>query len=67
MQVKFVFTAVFAAVVLFVSSAASAITIEVGYPYSALFDVTIMDTIVPMIEKAHPGIQVKLRSTYDNY
>ena len=59
MQVKFVFTAVFAALVLFVSSAASAITIEVGYPYSALFDVTIKDTIVPMFEKAHPGIKVK--------
>ena len=56
MQVKFVFTAVFAALVLFVSSAASAITIEVGYPYSALFDVTIKDTIVPMFEKANPGI-----------
>ena len=67
MQVKFVFTAVFAALVLFVSSAASAITIEVGYPYSALFDVTIKDTIVPMFEKAHPGIKVKLRATYDNY
>ena len=67
MQVKFVFTAVFAALVLFVSSAASAITIEVGYPYSALFDVTIKDTIVPMFEKEHPGIKVKLRATYDNY
>ena len=51
MQIKFLFSAVFAALVLFVSSAASAITIEVGYPYSALFDVTIKDNIVPMFEK----------------
>ena len=67
MQIKFLFSAVFAALVLFVSSAASAITIEVGYPYSALFDVTIKDNIVPMFEKSHPGIKVKLRATYDNY
>ena len=67
MQIKFLFSAVFAALVLFVSSAASAMTIEVGYPYSALFDVTIKDNIVPMFEKAHPGIKVKLRATYDNY
>jgi len=67
MQVKFLFASVFAALVLFVSSAASAITIEVGYPYSALFDVTIKENIVPMFEKAHPGITVKLRATYDNY
>ncbi len=67
MQVKFLFASVFAALALFVSSAASAITIEVGYPYSALFDVTIKENIVPMFEKAHPGIKVKLRATYDNY
>ena len=67
MQIKYIFTAVSAALVLFVSSAASAITIEVGYPYSSLFDVTIKDSIVPMFEKAHPGIKVKLRATYDNY
>jgi len=67
MQVKLLFASVFAALVLFVSSAASAITIEVGYPYSALFDVTIKENIVPMFEKAHPGIKVKLRATYDNY
>jgi len=67
MQVKFLFASVFAALVIFVSSAVSAITIEVGYPYSALFDVTIKENIVPMFEKAHPGIKVKLRATYDNY
>ena len=67
MQIKYLFTAVSAALVLFVSSAASAVTIEVGYPYSSLFDVTIKDSIVPMFEKAHPGIKVKLRATYDNY
>jgi len=67
MQVKYLFTAVSAALVLLVSSAVSAVTIEVGYPYSSLFDVTIKDSIVPMFEKAHPGIKVKLRATYDNY
>ena len=40
MQIKYLFTAVSAALVLFVSSAASAVTIEVGYPYSSLFDVS---------------------------
>ncbi|GIT73700.1 MAG: hypothetical protein Ct9H300mP28_35140 [Pseudomonadota bacterium] len=57
MQIKFLFSAVFAALVLFVSSAASAITIEVGYPYSALFDVTIKDNIVPMLKKLTPGLR----------
>ena len=67
MQVKIALAVIFAASVALSSSVASAVTIEVGYPYSALFDVTIKDTIVPMFEKAHPGIKVKLRATYDNY
>ena len=67
MQVKIALAVIFAASVALSSSVASAVTIEVAYPYSALFDVTIKDTIVPMFEKAHPGIKVKLRATYDNY
>ena len=67
MQVKFVLGSIFAALVISISTVASAVTIEVGYPYSALFDVTIKENIVPMFEKAHPGIKVKLRATYDNY
>jgi multiple sugar transport system substrate-binding protein len=35
------------------SSAAQAVTIEVGYPYSALFDVT-FERIYPLFRKAHP-------------
>jgi multiple sugar transport system substrate-binding protein len=48
------------------SSAAQAVTIEVGYPYSALFDVT-FERIYPLFKKAHPDIDVKFRATYDNY
>ena len=42
------------------------VTIEVGYPYSALFDVT-FERIMPLFKEAHPGIDVKFRATYDNY
>lgn len=49
-----------------VSFAAEAVTIEVAYPYSALFDTT-FKRIMPLFNKAHPGITVKFRATYDNY
>ena len=42
------------------------VTIEVGYPYSALFDVT-FERIMPLFKEAHPDIDVKFRATYDNY
>ena len=42
------------------------VTIEVGYPYSALFDVT-FKRMMPLFKKAHPDIDVKFRATYDNY
>ena len=42
------------------------VEIEVGYPYSALFDVT-FDRIMPLFEAAHPDIQVTFRATYENY
>ena len=42
------------------------VTIEVGYPYSSLFDVT-FERIMPLFKKAHPDIDVKFRATYDNY
>ena len=45
---------------------AHAVTIEVAYPYSALFDVT-FKRIMPLFKKAHPDIDVKFRATYDNY
>ncbi len=52
----------------FAASAAWAenVTIEVGYPYSALFDVT-FERIIPLFKEAHPDIDVKFRATYDNY
>ena len=46
--------------------AADPVTIEVGYPYSALFDVT-FQRIMPIFNKQHPDIKVKFRATYDNY
>jgi multiple sugar transport system substrate-binding protein len=45
---------------------AQSVTIEVGYPYSSLFDVT-FKRIMPLFKKAHPDIEVKFRATYDNY
>ncbi len=46
--------------------AQAATTIEVGYPYSALFDVT-FQRMLPLFNEAHPDIEVKFRATYDNY
>jgi len=54
-----------AAAVLY-STAASAVEIEVGYPYSHLFDVT-YEKIMKDFKKAHPDIDVKFRSTYESY
>ena len=45
---------------------AHAVEIEVGYAYSALFDVT-MERMMPEFKKAHPDINVKFRATYENY
>ena len=45
---------------------AESVTIEVAYPYSALFDVT-FERIMPAFKEAHPDIDVKFRATYDNY
>jgi len=42
------------------------VTIEVGYPYSALFDVT-FERMMPLFNEAHPDIEVKFRATYDDY
>ncbi|MBB4303520.1 multiple sugar transport system substrate-binding protein [Rhodobium orientis] len=42
------------------------VTIEVGYPYSALFDVT-FEKIMPMFNEQYPNIEVKFRATYDDY
>jgi ABC-type glycerol-3-phosphate transport system substrate-binding protein len=46
--------------------AADKVTIEVGYPYSHLFDVT-FQKIMPGFNAAHPDIEVKFRATYENY
>ena len=48
------------------ASATQAVEIEVGYPYSALFDVT-FERMMPEFKKAHPDIDVKFRATYENY
>ncbi len=42
------------------------VTIEVGYPYSSLFDVT-FERIMPLFNEAHPDIEVVFRASYDNY
>ena len=49
-----------------ISAKAYAVTIEVAYPYSALFDTT-FKRMMPLFKKAHPDIEVKFRATYDNY
>ncbi len=48
------------------ATSVQAIEIEVGYPYSALFDVT-FERMMPEFKKAHPDIDVKFRATYENY
>jgi multiple sugar transport system substrate-binding protein len=49
-----------------ISGPALAVDIEVGYPYSHLFDVT-YEKIMKDFKKAHPDINVKFRATYENY
>ena len=66
MKLNTALAAVLAGTLAIASSAAEAVTIEVGYPYSALFDVT-FERIYPLFKKAHPDIDVKFRATYDNY
>lgn len=51
---------------LMVSTSVQAVTIEVAYPYSALFDVT-FKRMLPLFNEVHPDIEVKFRATYDNY
>ncbi len=46
--------------------AQATVKIEVGYPYSSLFDVT-FKKIYPLFKQAHPDIEVEFRATYDNY
>ena len=66
MKLKTALTVALAATVALTVTVAQAVTIEVGYPYSSLFDVT-FKRIYPMFKKAHPDIEVKFRATYDNY
>ena len=51
---------------LLTASTVQAIEIEVGYPYSHLFDVT-YEKIMKDFTKAHPDITVKFRATYEHY
>ena len=48
------------------SAASAEVTIEVGYPYSALFDVT-FEKIMPLFKAEHPDINVEFRATYEQY
>lgn len=66
MKLNTALAAILAGTLATASSAAEAVTIEVGYPYSALFDVT-FERIYPLFQKANPDIDVKFRATYDNY
>ncbi|UUX51182.1 ABC transporter substrate-binding protein [Nisaea acidiphila] len=55
-----------AAAAAFYAAPASAVEIEVGYPYSHLFDVT-YEKIMESFKKEHPEIEVKFRATYESY
>ena len=66
MKPRVLLAAVAAIAISATSAMAGSVTIEVGYPYSALFDVT-FQRIMPLFKKAHPDIDVKFRATYDNY
>jgi multiple sugar transport system substrate-binding protein len=48
------------------TTSVSAVEIEVGYPYSHLFDVT-YEKIMKDFKKQHPDIDVKFRAVYDGY
>lgn len=58
--------AIVTAMALLAASSSLAVEIEVGYPYSHLFDVT-YEKIMKEFKKAHPDIQVKFRATYEDY
>ncbi|MCG8491863.1 MAG: extracellular solute-binding protein, partial [Sneathiellales bacterium] len=62
---KYLVSAAVASVALFASSV-NAVEIEVGYPYSHLFDVT-FEKIMKDFKKDHPDIDVKFRATYEQY
>lgn len=62
---KYLVSAAVASVALFASSV-NAVEIEVGYPYSHLFDVT-FEKIMKDFKKDHPNIDVKFRATYEQY
>lgn len=66
MKLKTVLAATLVVALSSASALAESVTIEVGYPYSALFDVT-FKRMMPLFKKAHPDIEVKFRATYDNY
>ena len=66
MRLKTIFAVFLTASTMLITSVSQAVTIEVGYPYSSLFDVT-FKKIYPMFREAHPDIEVKFRATYDNY
>jgi multiple sugar transport system substrate-binding protein len=66
MQLKSLITGALTTCMLLSASVASAVTIEVGYAYSSLFDVT-FKKIYPLFREANPDIEVKFRATYDNY
>lgn len=66
MKLKTVLAATLVVAMSSASALAESVTIEVGYPYSALFDVT-FKRMMPLFKKAHPDIDVKFRATYDNY
>ena len=66
MKMKRTYAAIAAVGVAAAGTAANAVEIEVGYPYSALFDVT-FERMMPEFTKAHPDIEVKFRATYENY
>ena len=54
------------ALTLGLSAPTFAVDVEVGYPYSHLFDVT-YEKILKDFKQAHPDINVKFRATYEHY
>lgn len=48
------------------AQAGEKVTIEFGYPYPHLFDVT-YKAIMPKFNAAHPDIEVKFRAPYEHY
>ncbi|MEM8624971.1 MAG: extracellular solute-binding protein [Pseudomonadota bacterium] len=63
---KMTLTAMLTALVATTAVAEDKVVVEFAYPYSHLFDVT-YESILPKFYAENPGIEIKMRATYESY